>query len=149
MKLGTLRLTLAFACGLAASAVGHSLSAQQASAVDTPGIEQTYLLNQPLGEFPGKNAVMFIGEFEPGASTPLHRHPGTEFLFVLEGRGMIERPGREPTIVKAGDVVFGEPAPGDTAFTHRASNMSATEGMKTLVLVIHDLGTPAGLPLEE
>ena len=152
MKWNALRLWMAFACGLAASAIGSSLLAQQTqqtSGVETPGIEQTYLLNQPLAEFPGKNVVVFIGDFEPGASTPLHQHPGTEFLFVLEGRGMIERPGQEPSILKPGMVVLGEPDPGDEAFTHRASNMSETEGMKTLVLVIHDLGTPAGLPLEE
>ena len=152
MRWNDLRLGLAFACGLAASAIGSSLLAQQtqqASGVETPGIEQIYLLNQPLAEFPGKNVVVFIGDFEPGASTSLHQHPGTEFLFVLEGNGVMERPGREPAKLEPGVIVLSEPDPGESAFTHRAINSSETEGMKTLVLVIHDLGSPTMVPLEE
>ena len=106
--------------------------------MSTPGVTQTILLNTPLSEFPGKRVVMFIGNFEPGASTPKHRHYGTEFLFVLEGEGVIEQPGGTSHELKPGVAVFFEPQPGTNGFIHQAKNLSETDSMKTLVLLIYD-----------
>lgn len=39
-----------------------------------------------------------------------------------------------------------EPDAGDDSFTHQAVNLSETDGMKTLVIVIHDEGTPPAQP---
>ncbi len=132
---GSIQLLLAFTCGLSASLVGSDVHAQR-SAVETPGVEQNYLLSQPMAEFPGKNVVVFTGHFDPGASTPIHRHPGTEFVFVLEGRGEMLRPGRAPVPLEPGVMVLSEPDPGERGFTHQARNLSETDGLKTLVIVI-------------
>ena len=114
----------------------------------TPGVTQTILLNAPLAEFPGKRAVMFIGNFEPGASTPKHRHHGTEFLFVLEGEGVIEQPGGSSHELKPGVAVFHEPPPGTNGFIHQAKNLSKTDSMKTLVLLIYDSELGPAIPVK-
>ncbi len=140
---------LAMGLALATSIVASDRTPPETPGIETPGIEQEFLLNSPLAQFPGKRIVVFTGEFQPGASTPLHRHPGTELLFVLAGEGTMAIPGREPLDLTPGNIVLVEPSPGDESFTHQAINLSATEGMKTLVIVIHDEGTPPALPLKE
>lgn len=114
----------------------------------TPGITQTIIFNTPLAGFPGKQALMFIGDFEPGASTPRHLHPGTEFLFVLEGDGVIEQPGQSPVELNPGVGVFSEPGPDANGFIHQAKNLSQTNRMKTLVLLIYDKDGPPAVPVD-
>ena len=149
MQLSNRHLVLAVAGVLAVGIVGApALYAQQERTLETPGVEQTVILNAPLVEFPGKRVLVFIGDFEPGAATPIHRHPGTEFLFVLEGEGVIEQRGRDPLNLRAGVVVLSEPDADDTAFIHQAKNLSDTNRLKTLVLIIHDEGTSPAEPLK-
>ena len=149
MQLCSRHLILAVAGALAVGIVGTSaLYAQQERTLETPGVEQTIILNAPLVEFPGKRVLVFIGDFEPGAATPIHRHPGTELLFVLEGEGVIEQRGRDPLSLQAGVIVLSEPDADDTAFIHQAKNLSDTNRLKTLVLIIHDEGTPPAEPLQ-
>ena len=149
MQLSNRHIILAIAGGLALGIAGtSSLYAQQERTLETPGVEQSVILNAPLAEFPGKRVLVFIGDFEPGAATPIHRHPGTEFLFVIEGEGVIEQRGRDPLDLRAGVVVLSEPGAGDAAFIHQAKNLSDTNRLKTLVLIIHDEGTPPAEPLK-
>ena len=114
--------------------------------LDTPGVRQKPLLQAPLTRIPGKQATIFLGEFEPGASTPLHRHPGTEMLFVLEGRGRMEIAGRDSQPLESGNLVLVEPDPGVAWFSHRVVNEDEEAALHTLVIVIHDEGTPPALP---
>ncbi|MDX1476078.1 MAG: cupin domain-containing protein [Saprospiraceae bacterium] len=113
----------------------------------TPGITQTMLLDTTLREFPGKKVTMFIGDFAPGASTPLHRHPGTELLYVMEGEGNVEQRGRGTILLKPGTVVFSEPDSGSHDFIHQATNTHVKQRMKNLVVLIHDVDGPPALPV--
>ena len=137
--------SLAIAAALATTANAQE-AAPRAPGVETPGIEQKVLIDAPLAQFPGKRVLVFTGEFEPGAKTPLHRHPGTELLYVLEGTGTMVLPGRESENLTPGTMVLVEPQAGESSFTHQAVNLSETNGMRTLVIVIHDEGTPPALP---
>lgn len=112
----------------------------------TPQVTQEILVDTPLAQFPGKHITVFTGHFVPGAKTPVHQHPGTELLYVLDGHGVMEIRGREPQQLAPGRAVLVEPDPGEGSFTHQAINLSESNGMKTLVIVIHDEGTPPGLP---
>ena len=140
------------AASMVVAALAAALHADEAPVrtpgVVTPGIQQTVLIDAPLAQFPGKRVVAFTGDFEPGAKTPLHLHPGTELLYVLAGSGTMVLPGREPEELTPGRMVLVEPRPGESGFTHQAVNLSRSEGMKTLVIVIHDEGTPPALPVE-
>ena len=150
MHLKLRHLMLAGAGGLVIGlALATAIHAQQRLDVNTPGISQTVLLNAPLAQFPGKQVLVFTGQFEPGASTPIHRHPGTELLYVLEGEGVMVLRGRESEQLTPGRVVLAEPDPGEDAFIHKAIHLSKTDRMKTLVFVIHDEGTPPALPVSQ
>jgi quercetin dioxygenase-like cupin family protein len=143
--------TVVGACGglLGGFLLAVSIRAQTSTPVATPGVAQQVLLNAPLAQFPGKQVTVFTGEFAPGARTPLHRHPATELLFVLEGEGVMNIPGRKSHELTPGRVVLVEPGAGKDSFIHEAVNLSESDRMKTLVIVIHDQGTPPALPLND
>ena len=137
-------ITVALALGAHAQEGGR-----RAPGIETPGIEQKVLIDAPLAQFPGKHVLVFTGEFEPGAKTPLHRHPGTEFLHVLEGKGIMILTGRQSEELTPGKMVLVEPHAGEDSFTHQAVNLSETDGLRTLVIVIHDEGTPPAIPITD
>ena len=142
------RVILAAAGGLIASlALAATAHAQDQARIKTPGVEQHLLLNAPLSQFPGKQITVFIGEFQPGAETPLHRHPATEILFVLEGEGVMHIRGRDSRELEQGHALLVQPEAGEDSFVHQAVNVSRTERMKALVIVMHDQGMPPALPL--
>lgn len=114
--------------------------------METPGVEQELLVNAPLAQLPGKRVLAFTGEFQPGARTALHRHPGTELLFVLDGQGVMTIRGREPRELTPGKMVLVEPDSGENSFTHEAVDLSDSGGLRTLVIVIHDEGAAPALP---
>ena len=146
----TRRTVMVSALGLVVGfALGGGAHSSPGQRLETPGVEQELLLTAPLSQFPGKRVTVFTGTFEPGASTPIHRHPGTEFLFVLEGKGVMNIRGREPRPLTEGKAVLVQPEAGEDSFIHQAVNLDATSGMKALVLVIHDDGTPPALPLAD
>lgn len=153
MKFKTYALSVAATGSLALAAVLGTALAQEGTSrtrnVRTPGIEQNVLIDEPLAQFPGKHVLAFTGTFDPGAKTPLHRHPGTEFLYVLEGSGAMVLPDREGSEeLTPGRMVLVEPMAGESSFIHQAVNLSTTEGMKTLVILIHDEGTTPALPVD-
>ena len=45
----------------------------------------TPLVAKDLPEFQGKEGVMILVEYPPGASDPIHRHNAYAFVYVLEG----------------------------------------------------------------
>ena len=111
-------------------------------------VTQDQVLSAPLSQFPGKQITVFIGNFEPGAAVPFHRHPGTELLFVLEGQGVMNITGAEPRELEAGSAVLVSPEPGEGSFTHQVVNTDPSRAMKNLVIVIHDVGVPPALPAQ-
>lgn len=46
-----------------------------------------------------------IVHFAPGARTHWHRHPGGQFLFVVQGRGRVRTRGEVGHILEPGDVI--------------------------------------------
>ena len=52
---------------------------------------------------PGREAVQAIAEFQPGAESGRHTHPGDEFGYVLEGTITVEIQGKPAMMKKAGE----------------------------------------------
>jgi quercetin dioxygenase-like cupin family protein len=124
------------------------LFAQGSERIPTPGVTQQFLVATSLSQLPGKQITVFAGEFEPGASTPSHRHPGTELLYVLEGNGVMHISGRESVDLTAGQAVLVQLTSGEDHFIHQAINSSDSTTLKTLVMVIHDTDTPPALSVD-
>jgi quercetin dioxygenase-like cupin family protein len=97
MKRTAVMLVLAAAVGIVVGVVGTQvLSAQQVAVTRTP------LLKGELMGIAGKEVTMFMAEIQPGARTGKHYHPGDEFIYVLEGSGVLEEQGKPPITMKPG-----------------------------------------------
>src|SRR5918997_114939 len=61
------------------------LSFHAAPALASPEAVVTPLVAKDLPEFQGKEGVMILVEYPPGATDPIHRHNAHAFVYVLEG----------------------------------------------------------------
>src|SRR5881227_3700285 len=61
------------------------LSFNAVPALASPEAVVTPLVAKDLPEFQGKEGVMILVEYPPGASDPIHRHNAHAFVYVLEG----------------------------------------------------------------
>lgn len=55
---------------------------------------------------PGREVVQVRVDFDSGAVSNMHSHPGEEIVYVLEGVFEYQLEGAPPVILKAGDVLF-------------------------------------------
>ncbi len=132
-----LTLFVGFAMGMAAPRV---LSAQQ------PSMKRTPILKTDLEGLPGKEGTMFLAEYEPGARSGKHYHPGHEFIYVLEGSGVMEEVGKPPVAMKPGVAFYFLSSPERPSYVHEATNLSNTDPMRLLVVLITDKGQPLAYP---
>jgi len=89
----------------------------------------------------GHEAVQMRGEFNPGAATPKHTHPGEEVAYILEGEVTVEVEGKPAAVLKAGEVFF---VPAGTV--HMAKNNSKAPA-KVLSTYIVEKGKPLATPV--
>ena len=100
MKRTVVMVALALAIGIAVGMLGwQDAEAQQALAEP---VKMTVLFKTDVPGMEGKEAIMFLAEVAPGASTSKHYHPGQEFAYVLEGSGVLYEKGKPPVTVKPG-----------------------------------------------
>ena len=64
--------------------------------------KRTVLQQQDISA-PGREAVMVLGEFQPGGAPGPHTHPGEEISYVIEGSIVLEQAGKPNVTVKAGE----------------------------------------------
>ncbi len=98
--------------------------------------KRTKLLNTTLGDIE-REVNIVVAEFEPGAETPRHLHPGNLFVYVLEGTLEVHVEGEEPQMISAGEVFQEVP---DKPMVGR--NVSASEGAKVIIFQIGEVGKP-------
>ena len=91
---------------------------------------------------PGKIAVQVRGEFDPGAGSGRHTHPGEELAYVLEGQIEVRIEGQPPRVVKAGETFF-FPA----GVVHEGVNTGSTK-TKVLATYIVEKGQPLAMPVK-
>ena len=114
------------------AAVAVAWAQQQPAA---PGFTRTMLQDHDLSA-KDRHGVMSRSEFNPGASSGRHFHPGEEFGYVLEGTLELTVDGKPPQRLKAGDVIF-MPA----GAIHEAKNVG-TGPLKVLSTYVLEVGKP-------
>lgn len=121
----------------AARAAGKSDSAKTA-----PGETVTKIFDYPIAELPGSNGVVVRVDYAPGAASAPHHHPGSAFVYVLDGT--IESQVAPGPIVKykKGQMWYEEPK----AFHKVSRNASKTEPASILALLIVPHGAALELP---
>jgi quercetin dioxygenase-like cupin family protein len=119
-----------------AGALTHQAHAEAPAAIVTP------VMTKPLDDYPGKEALMIVVEYPPGAVDPVHRHHAHGFIYVLEGSIVMQvRGGKEVTLTPGQSFYEG---PNDVHTV--GHNASQTKPAKFLVLLLKDKGAPVLVP---
>jgi quercetin dioxygenase-like cupin family protein len=122
---------------LAVLIVGSGLVLQVARA-QQPGVKRTDLQRHDLS-VPGREVVQVRVDLDPGVAFGMHRHPGEEIIYVIEGSLEYEVEGKPPMTLKAGEVLF---IPAGTI--HAAKNVGSGNAAEIATYVVEK-----GKPLVE
>jgi quercetin dioxygenase-like cupin family protein len=137
MKHRKLSLVLGTAMALGAATLGA-----RALQAGPPPFKRVPLQTHDI-TIPNHEVVQVRGEFNAGAGTPKHTHPGEEVGYVLEGTVVLEMEGKQPMTLKAGDAFF-IPA----GHVHAAKNTGTTVA-KVLSTYIVEKGKPLATTVPE
>jgi len=126
--------------------VPGTLMAQQSSATSqAPQAAVTSLTSRDLPECPGKEALMIMVEYPPGAVDPIHRHNAQAFVYVLEGSIIMQVKGGKEVTLTPGQTFY--EGPDDLHVVGR--NASSTKPAKFVVFFVKDKGAPVLVPAPE
>ena len=120
------------------------LSFNTVPALASPEAVVTPLVAKDLPEFQGKEGVMILVEYPPGASDPIHRHNAHAFVYVLEGTIVMGVNGENPVTLTAGQTFY--EGPNDIHTVGR--NASETMPAKFLVFLLKDKDAPVLIPVK-
>jgi len=139
------------AIAIAAATVGAQRAVAQQPQPDSsgvwPGGVKVILLSK--SDLPGgKEAITFMTEIPPGASTPRHYHPGQELAYVLEGTGVMHELGKPSMPITPGFVVSMYSPADKPAYVHWAENTSKTDMQRWLITVVTPKGYPMVIPVK-
>ena len=124
--------------GCAATALTIVAGAMQGT---QPSFTRTMLQDHPLS-IKDRHAVMSRSDFQPGAASGRHTHPGEELGYVLEGTLELTIEGKAPQRLKAGDVIF-MPA----GAVHEAKNIG-TGTLRVVSTYVLEVGKPLATPVK-
>ena len=120
------------------------LTAGTAGAQEAPASAHvTPLMTKALADYPGKETMMFIVDYPPGAVDPVHRHDAHSFIYVLEGSIVMGVQGGKPVTLTPGQTFY--EGPSDVHNIGR--NASLTEPAKFLVFLLKNSDQPVLTPV--
>jgi quercetin dioxygenase-like cupin family protein len=120
-----------------------SLSLSAVPALASPEAVVTPLVAKDLPEFKGKEGVMILVEYPPGASDPIHRHDAHAFVYVLEGSIVMQVRGAAEVTLSPGQTYY--EGPNDVHIVGR--NASNTQPAKFIVFLVKNQGAPILKPV--
>jgi quercetin dioxygenase-like cupin family protein len=104
----------------------------------------TSLMTKDIPEFPGKEAQMITVQLPPGEVGTVHRHNAHVFVYVLEGKVIMQVRGGVQQELGPGQTFY--EGPDDVHTVGR--NASNTEPAKFLVFFIKDKNAPISTPVQ-
>ena len=114
------------------------LSFNAVPALAAPEAAVTPLVAKDLPAFAGKEAVMILVEYPPGASDPIHRHNAHAFVYVLEGSIVMQLRDSAEVTLSPGQTFY--EGPNDVHIVGR--NASNTQPARFVVFLIKNQGAP-------
>ena len=114
------------------------LSFNAVPALASPEAVVTPLFAKDLPEFQGKEGVMILVEYPPGATDPIHRHNAHAFVYVLEGSIVMRLRDAAEVRLSPGQTYY--EGPDDVHIVGR--NASNTRPAKFVVFFVKNQGTP-------
>jgi len=144
-KFGLPFIAAAALLGQPAHAASHDAASHPASSSVRPADPiVTELMAKDLPDIAGKDAVMLIVDYPPGAADPIHRHDAHGFVYVLEGSIVMQVKGGKEVTLTPGQTFY--EGPDDIHTVGR--NASQTRPAKFLVVLIKKRGAPALTPVQ-
>src|SRR4051812_14118924 len=107
-------------------------------ALANPEAIVTPLAAKDLPEFQGKEGVMILVEYPPGASDPIHRHNAHAFVYVLEESIVMQLRDAAEITLSPGQTFY--EGPNDVHIVGR--NASNTQPAKFVVFLVKNQGAP-------
>jgi quercetin dioxygenase-like cupin family protein len=101
------------------------------------------LMTKDLIGMPGKEVRMQTVTSPPGGASPVHRHNGQVFVYMLSGSMEMQVKGQAPVQLSPGQTFY--ESPDDIHVESR--NLSKTEPAKFLVVMIVNKGAPTTVPV--
>jgi quercetin dioxygenase-like cupin family protein len=112
-------------------------------ALANPEATVTPLVAKDLPELQGKEGVMILVEYPPGASDPIHRHNAHAFVYVLEGSIVMQLRDAAEVTLSPGQTFY--EGPNDVHIVGR--NASNTRPAKFVVFLVKSQGAPILKPV--
>ena len=106
------------------------LSIPSAALAQQAGTARTELQRHDLST-PGREMIQIRVDIDKGVVFPSHKHPGEEIIYVLDGLLEYRVEGKQPVILKAGDVLF---IPYGTV--HSVKNIGTTKGSELATYIV-------------
>ncbi len=129
--------------GAAAALLCASIAQAQLPSPSGPHTVARELMTRDLIGAPGKEVVVSTIDVPPGASSAPHRHDAQVFVYILEGRMIMQVKGGPRMTLGPGQTFYENPSD-----IHAVSaNASKTEPAKFLVLSIKDKDKPGSIPV--
>src|SRR5512132_272342 len=113
-------------------------------ALASPDAVVTPLVAKDLPELKGKEGVMILVEYSPGASDPIHRHDAHAFVYVLEGSIVMQVRDAAEVTLSPGQTYY--EGPNDVHIVGR--NASNTRPAKFVVFLVKNKGAPILVPVK-
>jgi quercetin dioxygenase-like cupin family protein len=110
----------------------------------SPEAVVTPLVTKDLPEFKGKEGVMILVEYPPGASDPIHRHNAHAFVYVLEGSIVMQLRNAAQVTLSSGQTYY--EGPNDVHIVGR--NASNTQPARFVVFLVKNKGAPILEPVK-
>ena len=120
------------------------LSFNAVPALASPEAIVTPLVAKDLPELQGKEGVMILVEYPPGASDPIHRHDAHAFVYVLEGSIVMRLRDAAEVRLSPGQTYY--EGPDDVHIVGR--NASDTRSAKFVVFLVKNQGAPILEPVK-
>ncbi|HEX3405105.1 MAG TPA: cupin domain-containing protein [Acetobacteraceae bacterium] len=121
-----------------------SISFIAVPAFASPEAVVTPLVTKDLPEFKGKEGVMILVEYPPGASDPIHRHNAHAFVYVLEGSIVMQLRNAAEVTLSPGQTYY--EGPNDVHIVGR--NASNTQPARFVVFLVKNKGAPILEPVK-
>jgi quercetin dioxygenase-like cupin family protein len=134
MKVWYLVVALNLSIGL--SLISGSATAQEAIVKS--------LMSKDLKDLPGKEGLMIVVEYPPGATDPIHRHNAHAFVYVLEGSIVMQLKGGKEVTLTPGQTFY--EGPDDVHIVGRSADK--TKPAKFVVFLVKNKDAPVFVPVK-
>ncbi|UWU17524.1 cupin domain-containing protein (plasmid) [Rhizobium sullae] len=118
--------------------LGTFAAAAEDGAIVTP------LMQKDLPNYPGKEGLMISVKYEPGGSSPIHKHDANAFVYVLEGSIVMQVKGEKEVTLSPGETYY--EGPSDIHLVSR--NASTSKPAKFIVVLLKNKDAPVVMPVE-